>query len=214
MIKPFRALFLLPALALVRPLHAQPLPDRVPLIGVVSDVRGQPVAGALLSLRRSNANLSVAFWGATTESDDAGKFQFADAEEGDYSLTVQAPGYALLSSQDVKWRAGDAPVKVTLDRLLDFTLQLRAPNGSPVKNAPVFLRLRPTNVNGQQFINTRSDDQGAVAVTGIKPDKYALYLRAPQGYALVFDFDVVEPQTPTRTVELQKAGALKARFNR
>ncbi len=209
MIKPFRALALLPVLALARPLYAQPLPDRAPIAGVISDVRGQPVVGALLSLRRSNPDLSVAFWGATAESDDAGRFLFPDAEEGDYFLSAEASGYALLLPREIRWRAGAEPVKITLDRLLDFKLQLRAPDGSPVKNAPTFLRLRPADVNGQQFINARSDNKGAVAVEGIKPDKYGLYLRAPQGYALLLDLDVVEPQTPTRTIELQSAGAFQ-----
>ena len=208
MIKPYRALAFVPLLAFARPLLAQPLPDRAPLTGVVSDVRGGPVAGALLSIRRSDPNLSVAFWGATAESDAAGNFSFSDAEEGDYALSVQAPGYALLPYREVKWRAGQPPVKITLDRLLDFTINVRAPDGLPVADAPVFLRLRPANVNGQQFINARADDTGAVAVTGIKPDKYAMYLRAPQGYALAFDFNVVEPETPARTVTLQSGGAL------
>ena len=208
MFKFYRSFALVPLLVLARPLFAQPLPDRAPLIGVVSDVRGQPIAGALLSLRRSNSNLSVAFWGATAQSDDAGNFLFPDAEEGDYSLSVQAAGYADLPFRDIKWRAGNSPVKVTLDRLLDFTLQLRAPDGAPVKNAPVFLRLRPNDINGQQFLNARSDDKGGVAISGIKPTTYAMYVRAPQGYALVFDLNVVEPETPTRTIQLQNAGAL------
>ena len=209
MIKPYRALALLPVLALARPLFAQPLPDRAPIAGVVTDVRGGPIAGALLSIRRSNPNLSVAFWGATAESDGAGNFSFPDAEEGDYALTVQAPGYALLPYREIKWRAGQAPVKVTLDRLLDFTLNLRAPDGSAVKEAPVFLRLRPADVNGQQWMNVRADDAGDVAAVGVKPAKYALYVRAPQGYALLFDLNVVEPATPARTISLQRGGSLK-----
>ncbi len=209
MIKTYRALALLPLLALARPIYAQPLPDRAPITGVVADARGEPIAGALLSLRRSNSNLSVAFWGATALSDDAGNFVFPDAEEGDYALSVQTPGYALLPYREIKWRAGNAPVKITLDRLLNFKLNLRAPDGSPVANAPVYLRLRPSNVNGQQFINARSNDKGEIEVEEIKPDKYAMYLRAPQGYALLFDLGVVEPETPPRTIQLQNAGALK-----
>ncbi len=209
MFKPYRALACLPLLAFARPIYAQPLPDRAPMTGVVANVRGEPIAGALLSLRRTNANLSVAFWGATAQSDDAGKFSFPDAEEGDYSLTVQTPGYALLPSREVKWRAGNAPLQITLDRLINFTLNLRAPDGSPVANAPVYLRLRPANINGQQFVNARSNDKGEVEVVEVKPDKYAMYLRAPQGYASLFDFGVIEPETPPRTIQLQKAGALK-----
>ena len=213
MIKPYRSLALLPLLAIARPLYAQPLPDRAPISGVVSDVRGAPIAGALLSLRRTNPNLSVAFWGATAQSDDAGNFLFPDAEEGDYALSVQVPGYALLPYREVKWRAGEAPVRITLDRLLDFTLNIQASDGSPVANAPVFLRLRPADVNGQKFINTQSNDKGEVRVESTKPDKYNLYLRAPQGTALLFDLNVVEPETPPRTVQLEKAGALKLIFS-
>ena len=209
MFKPYRALALLPLLMFARPLCAQPLPDRVPINGVVTGVRGAPIAGVLLSIWRSNPNQSVAFWGATAQSNDDGSFAIPDAEEGDYVLRAQAPGYADLTNLPIQWRSGDAPIKITLDRLLDFTLDLRAPDGSPVANAPVYLRLRPSDINGQKNLNVRADEQGAVAVTGIKPDKYGLYLRAPQGYASLFDVDVVEPQTPPLTVQLQKAGALK-----
>ncbi len=206
----FRALTFVPFIALARPAFCQPLPDRAPIIGVVSTVKGDPIAGVLLSLRRSEPRSNAAFWGATTQSDTAGNFSFSDAEEGDYALTAEAPGYATLPYFEIsKWRAGNAPLRVTLDRLIDFTLNLRAPDGSPVVNAPVFLRLRPADINGQMLINARSNDKGEVLVPGVKPGNYAVYLRAPSGFAQLSDFAVVEPATAPREVALQVGGALK-----
>ena len=204
-----RALALVPFLVLARPAFAQPLPDRVPMNGVVSDAKGQPIAGALLSLRRSQSNLSVAFWGATAQTDEAGNFLFPDAEEGDYSLSAQAPGYADLPYFEVKWRQGSSPLRITMDRLIDFSFDLRAPDGSPIVNAPVYLRLRPSDVNAQKFVNARTDDKGELRVTGVKPGQYSLYLRAPQGIATLFDVNVTEPVTASREVALQRGGALK-----
>ena len=198
-----------PALAPIRPAFGQPLPDRAPLVGVVSNVRGEPIADAVLSVRRSNASAVAAFWGATTQSDDAGRFSFPDAEEGDYAITAEAPGYAQLPYLEVKWRVGAAPLRITLDRLINFSLRLRAPDGAPVQNAPVFVRLRPADFNAQKFINARTDEAGALPVPEVKPDNYSLYLRAPGGFALLSEFAVTEPQTPTREVQLQNGGAMK-----
>ncbi len=201
-------------IVLARPAFCQPLPDRAPIIGVVSTVKGDPIAGALLSLRRSESRSNVAFWGATAQSDAAGNFRFPDAEEGDYGMTVEAPGYATLPYFEIsKWRAGNAILRVTLDRLIDFTLNLRAPDGSPVVNAPVFVRLRPADIDGQMMINARSNDKGEVLVPGIKPGNYSVYLRAPMGFAQIENFAVVEPATAPRDVALQAGGALKMTVN-
>ena len=209
MIKFFRALALVPILALNRPALCQPLPDRAPLTGVISDAKGAPIADAVLSIRRTNTNAIAAFWGATTSSDDAGQFDFPDAEEGDYALAAEAPGYASLPYMEVKWRAGSSPIRVTLDRLINFTLNLRAPDGTPLRNAPVFVRLRPSDINGQKFVNARTNDKGELLIQEIKPQHYALYLRAPGGFATLGDLAVTEPQTSVREVQLQKGGALK-----
>ena len=205
----FCALALAPVLALARPAFAQPLPDRAPLIGVISNVRGEPIADAVLSIQRSNSNAVAAFWGATTQSDGAGHFVFPDAEEGDYALSAEAPGYAPQPYLEVKWRAGNSPVRVTLDRLIDFALNLRASDGTPLQNAPVFVRLRPSDFNAQKLVSARTSERGELPIQGVKPDNYTLYLRAPGGFALVNDFAVTEPQTPTRDVPLQRGGALK-----
>ena len=206
----FCALALAPILALARPAFAQPLPDRAPLIGVVSNVRGEPIADAVLSIRRSQTSAVAAFWGATTQSDEAGRFVFPDAEEGDYALSAEAPGYAPQPYLEVKWRATSSPVRVTLDRLIDFALDLRASDGTPLPNAPVFVRLRLADVNAQKQVNARTNERGELPIPGVKPDVYTMYLRAPGGFALLSDFAVTEPQTPTRQVQLQRGGAIKA----
>lgn len=209
----FCAFALVPALAIsvvaVAPAFAQPLPDRAPLVGVVSDLKGAPIAGAVLSLRRSDSKSSAAFWGAAVQADEKGRFDFPDAEEGDYALNIEAPGYASLPYLEVKWRAGNAPVRVTLDRLIDFTLDLRASDGSPVVNTTAFVRLRPSDVNGQKLVTARTNDKGELLVQGVKPGSYSMYLRAPQGFALPGDVAVTEPATPPRAIQLQKGGALK-----
>ena len=204
----FRALALLPLLTLARPAHAQPLPDRAPIRGVISDAKGAPVAGAVLSLRRAQSNLSVAFWGAVAATDEAGNFAFPDAEEGDYALSAQAAGYADLTPRQIQWRTDSSPLRLTMERLVDFTLDLRAPDGSPLAGAPVYLRLRPSDINNQKIVNARTDAAGALRVTGVKPARYALYLRAPQGIATLFDLSVVEPVTAPRAITLERGGAL------
>ena len=205
----FTAFALAPFLALARPAFCQPLPDRVPLTGALVNGKGEPIANAVLSIRRSDTEAVAAYWGAATASDAAGRFVFPDAEEGDYILTAEATGYAILPYYQLKWRAGSAPLRVTLDRLVNFTLNLRAPDGTPLVETPVFVRLRPSDINGQKFINARTGEQGELPIQGVKPDAYRLYLRAPGAFATLDDLVVTEPQTATRTVPLQSGGALK-----
>ena len=205
----FCALALAPMLALSRPAFAQPLPDRAPLIGVISNAKNEPIADAVLSIRRANASAVAAFWGATTQSDSAGHFVFPDAEEGDYALSAEAPGYASQPYLEVKWGATNSPVRVTLDRLIDFALNLRASDAAPLPNAPVFVRLRPSDFNAQKLVNARANERGELPIPGVKPGVYTMYLRAPGGFALIHDFAVTEPQTPTREVQLQRGGSIK-----
>ena len=210
----FRALALValcgsPALIAPRPAQGQPLPDRAPLSGVLLNAKGEPVAGAQLSLRRVNSDLAVAFWGATAASDDAGQFVFPDAEIGDYYLTAEAPGYATIVGRLVEWRTGAPPVRLTMERLVELELQLSAPDGSPVAQAPVFARLRPADINDQTAQTALSDDEGRLRITNVKPGTYALYLRAPAGFATLQNLEISDGANAPRPLRLQEAGALR-----
>ena len=206
----FTPIFLLPVLALAQVAPAQPLPDRAPLSGVALDSKGRPLGGALLTLRRKNDGGSFAFWGGTALADADGKWSFPDAEEGDYFLNVEAPGFAPLQNREVNWKTGAPPLQIRLARLMDVTLQLRAPDGAPVADALVYARLKPADANAQIQRTALSDGAGNFVLSGVTPGTYALYVRAPQSYATPDAVVVGDENAPVNLrVALQKAGALR-----
>jgi len=167
-----------------------------------------------LVLRRKNDGGSFAFWGGTALSDASGKWSFPDAEEGDYFLNVEAPGFAPLQNREMNWKSGASPLQLRLTRLVDVTFRLRAPDGAPVAGALVYGRLKPADPNAQIQRTALSDGAGNFTVAGVTPGTYALYLRAPQGYATLDSVVVSGDGAPVSLeVNLQKSGALRARVS-
>lgn len=120
-------------------LRAQPLPERRPLSGRVSSLKGVPVFGAEIQIKRKEANANAVFWGASVLSDVMGEFNVPDAEEGDYLITVFAPGYETWS-EPYTLREYEPPIRVLLRRKVSLIFTLLSPDGEPVrgKSAAVF----------------------------------------------------------------------------
>ena len=208
----FAPVFLLPILALSQGTFAQPLPDRAPMAGVVFDAAGAPVAEAYLVLRRRDAKGSFGFWGAATQADANGTWSLPDAEEGAYYLNVEVPNYAPIQNLPVDWKRGAAPLQLRMTRLVELTLRLRAPDGSPVEGAPVYAGLRASQANASLSRSTPSNGQGDFAVPNVPPGQYRLYVRAPQGFALR-DVTIGELGAPVSLdLNLQAPGTLRARL--
>ena len=188
---------------------AQPLPDRTPLVGAVTDDKDRPIAGAYLVLRRDNDRGAYAFWGAATQTDAAGNFAFSDAEEGQYSLRAEAPGYAPLDGYAVTWQSGATPLRLKLMRLVDVPLKFSAPDGSPLANQTIYLRLRPSDPNGQISRTQSTDAQGNLNFSGVRPGVYGLWARTAAGYALENKIIATESTMATREITLRAAGALR-----
>lgn len=208
----YARVFLLGLLALARPILAQPLPDRAPMVGVALDSAGGALPDAYLVLRRKQDSGAFAFWGGATQADAAGQWSFPDAEEGLYLLSVEAPGYAPIQNLEVNWKRGAAPLRLQLMPLVDLTFKLRAPDGKPVANAPVYAHLSSADPSGQIARAALSDAGGEFVVPGVRAGSYALYLRAPQGYATL-DLTVSQADAAAREVTLQAAGALRVRLS-
>jgi hypothetical protein len=58
------------------------------LIGTVSDESGAVIPGATISIRQTATNRE-----RTTQTNDAGRYQIAALDVGDYQVTVRAPGF-------------------------------------------------------------------------------------------------------------------------
>lgn len=199
---------LLPLLCAARIATAQPLPDRAPLSGVALDEAGKPLAGALISLRRQEANGPYTFWGATTASDARGAWRFPQSEAGRYYLSAEAPGFAPLPNQSFHWKAGDASLRLRFDRLLALQLKLFAPDGKALANAPAWIRLRGDGTVGQLTRRLNTDGEGVASLDGLLPATYALFLAAPGGFAIQNGLSLRAGKTLELT--LQRGGALAA----
>ena len=72
--------------------------------GVVHDSQHRPVQGASVTLRAKSSD-----WARSTQSDANGEFQFNPVPIGEYSVTVESPGFAP-STRDLLVAAGTVPV--------------------------------------------------------------------------------------------------------
>lgn len=188
---------------------AQPLPDRFPLAGrAVDSHSGKPLPGAVISIRRQEDSGAYAFWGGTAAADTNGEFRFPFAETGRYYLNAELAGYAPIYNQSISWKNGDAPLRVTFDRLVTLHLQVRNADGAPVANTSFWLRLRGDGSAGQVTRRVQSDGDGRLNVESLLPAKYALFLVTGQGVGLQNDLDLHSELTQALT--LQRGGALHA----
>jgi protocatechuate 3,4-dioxygenase beta subunit len=82
--------------------------------GHVLSADGQPVEGALVSLRGENPELAVSFQGVQTRSDERGAFELPRVAAGSYRVTVSRPGSAPVEQRIVVTPAGTTRVEAVL----------------------------------------------------------------------------------------------------
>jgi hypothetical protein len=130
-------------------------PDGVPITGVVRDIGGNEVAGALISDSSGQAT-------AVAVSDDTGRFELW-TEPGSVRIAVTADGYiegTLSTTAPGFVELYMAPESVLVGRAV------HADSGEPVQNALVY-------AHGK---TTRTDASGRFRIGGLEPDTY--YFRA------------------------------------
>jgi hypothetical protein len=82
--------------------------------GHVLSADGQPVEGALVSLRGEDADLAVSFQGVQTRSDERGAFDLPRVAAGSYRVTVSHPGSAPMEQRIVVTPGGTTRVEAVL----------------------------------------------------------------------------------------------------
>jgi len=116
---------------------AQPLPERRPLTGRVTQPDGKPISGAVVTLSRELDQGGFGFWGGQTVTDANGSFSFPEADEDSYRIAVEAPGF---DGQDQKQFVLDsalAPLAIVLQRLSDVRLRFLKADGTPLASSQV-----------------------------------------------------------------------------
>lgn len=189
---------------------AQPLADRAPISGAVVDETGHPVASAVLTLRRQEDNGPSAFWGTEARANTDGQFRVSGAQEGRYFVSVEAPGYAPLSNLPLNWRAGLSPLRLSLSRLTRVVLLVSRADGTPLSNAPLWVRLRmpESNPNSQMsVVRATTDAQGEAVVPAVVPATYNLLVVSSEGIGLERDVPVAWNGAGARLGVRLKTGA-------
>lgn len=189
---------------------AQPLPERRPLTGRVTQPDGKPIASAVVTLSRELEQGGFGFWGGQTVTDANGKFSFPEADEDSYNITVDAPGF---DGQDRKQFVLDsalAPLAIVLQRLTDVRLRFLKADGTPLANSQVTFRLERQDSHSQP-IRKITDDKGEYNYPNQKPGRYRLRAVSPgAGYAILNDLDLAYEPTPKPIeVRLQRGGTLR-----
>lgn len=188
---------------------AQPLADRAPIRGNVVDETGKPVASAVVTVRRQEDSGPSAFWGSEARADAGGRFGFPGAQEGRYFLNVEAPGYAPLANFALNWKANASPLRLELSRLTRAVLHVSRADGTPLSNAPLWIRLR-TFAGDTSSTRTSTDASGDAVVPDLAPATYNVFVVAAQGSASLRAAPVVWREGGTRLdVRLSSGASLK-----
>lgn len=191
-------------------LSAQPLPERRPLKGRVTQTDGKPIAGAVVMLARDLDQGGFSFWGGQAVTDANGYFSFPDADEDSYRIAVEAPGF---DGQDQKQFVLDsalAPLVIVLQRLADIKLRFLKPDGTPLSNSSIVFRMEGETARSPA-VRKMTDDKGEYLLKDQKPGRYRFQVVAPDtGYAVIDDLNVAYEQVPKLIdVRLKRGGTLR-----
>lgn len=199
-------------------LKAQPLPDRRTLSGRVASTKNVPVAGAQISIRRSDRKANAVFWGASVLSNVAGEWSVPEAEDGEYLVTVSAPGYEVWTDTYILQEYA-VPLRISLHKLVSLSFTLKNPDGQPLirKRAAVFgIISRPEHFDSRKLesrslgMTTLTTEAGECFLDNQSVGTYrAIYVAVRGvGYAKSAErFELTEGDTRHFDLQLQKAPA-------
>ena len=186
------------------------MPERRVISGRITRGDGAGVAKATITIQREQQDGAFAFWGAQTVSDSSGAFSFPEAEDGAYFISVEAEGYSPVQNKPLRVSENSTIFSTRLERLATLSLRLLAPDGTPVKDARVVVRLSRPEF-GSAPLRRQTNALGVLQVRGQSTGSYALEVAAPGfGFASLRQVEIQFAEPPrTLDVQLQKGGGLK-----
>lgn len=169
--------------------QAQPSPARRAFAGRVLTDNGLPVGGASVTVRRQGTG-SAAFWGTVLYSDARGDFSFADAEDGEYAVSIDAGGltpfYTLYSLGEKT-----SSLQATLDRFATVSLRVLRSDGTPLASTQVSVLTRESTHGASTARRGTTDAQGVIAFSDVAPGVVSVRVTAPRvGYADLNDLKI------------------------
>jgi hypothetical protein len=191
---------------------AQPLPERLPLIGKVLTTSGAPIGGATVMAKRQDDSeiVTAAFWGGLVRTGSDGIFSFPEAEEGIYFLTIEAEGYNGIN-WTLNWKPGVPRYEARLLKLTPLLLRFTNPDGTPLSGAKVQLYLRSELPPRPPYPSPVSDAEGNVVVASQVPGRYWIHAVVPgKGQAILPAVQLKENAPEIVTAKLQPGGRVRA----
>jgi protocatechuate 3,4-dioxygenase beta subunit len=158
------------------------LQPRASLTGIVADVDGRPVAGAVV-----RADQEAAFWGGsdTEKTDHDGRFDLLGLEAGTYSLVADHPDFApAIVSGILVEEAGQADATLVLSRGFAVTGRLVGPEERPVLGRAVVQESadRPTPRSFAELLRAETGADGRFRIERVPAGSFVLGVLA-RGYA-------------------------------
>jgi hypothetical protein len=190
----------------------------------IVDDRGLPVDRFKVTLKLRNPELLGLAPGAKItygplRADKRGWFLFPEIPEGDYKVTVKAPGHEPV--EDMLYTLGmfSPPVRVTLNRYATLTLRVFGVDGGLLRNVPLVLSFSDTKsqkkledqADWRLGRKVMTDKNGIVTVAELAPSEYHLYavLRG-QGYGLLNHIVLAPGAGPKpKNLSLYESGTLQ-----
>ncbi len=192
---------------------AQPLPERVPLVGKVTTTGGTPIGGAQVTVRRQDATpgFTAAFWGGTLRTDANGIFAFPEAEEGVYTMSVDAPGFAS-EGMTLNWKPESSSPQTKLLKLTPLPLRLINLDGMPLPaGTSVQLYLRGELSGRPIYALLVTSGEGTIIVPDLVPARYLIHvIVAGKGQAVLPSLNVQENATTQVDILLKQGGKVRA----
>ena len=192
---------------------AQPLPERRPLSGRVTQPDGAPIKGAAVTLAREIDQGGFSYWGGATLTDTNGYFLFSEADEDSYRISVDAPGYTQEAGKQFILDSNTAPLSIVLQRLADVRFRFLNADGTRLINSPIVYRTAGDALQGRssQPIARKTDSKGEYLLEKQPPGRYRFQVVSPDaGYANLDDLNIAYSPTPNLIeVRLQRGGTLR-----
>lgn len=172
------------------------------LEGVVTNTKGEKVAGAEISLKNDTDYEGMVF-----TTDEEGKYHFDNLSAGEYQISAKADGHYPFQTENVSVQAfakTEHPILLTAMNFETVTGKVMSEEGTPVKDAYVTLK-------GELSYKASTDENGVFTIENVREyGKYQLKIEKDLKVTHTDIFAVVDAAIDLGTITLKTRVAAPA----
>ncbi len=138
-----------------------------------------------------------------------------DSDAPSHMVRIEADGYKVAVSRDIRSDEGDVEINFELTRASDVTINVRTPDGEPASEAEVAIGLADEQImtrNGeftaQTYATRLKTDKAGVLRTPFRDQPFEIYVLHPTGFAQVKSSDGSPPEQLTLTAWASVRGTI------